>query len=196
MNTTLGTVGGDDLVQAALRVAKAAAERRLRHQAEADLVRHKYDGIFGHAEKSRQPARFHFGIALRQHQVRQPQGQAIHQHGAAMGCLPGQCIDQRQRLLDGNPAVATPLTMMGDARPHLVIACGRGGEVDPRKSAVSDQLLGKGGFAGARAAQHQRGGKRRHFGALPSSGDQRIGGTRATMPLRSTSARSRHGTRP
>ena len=113
-----------------------------------------------------------------------------------MGRLPRQCIDQRQRLLDGNPAVATPLAMMGDARPHLVIACGRGGEIDPRKSAVSDQLLGKGGFAGARAAQHQRGGKRRHFGALPSSGDQRIGGTRATMPLRSTSARSRHGTRP
>ena len=196
MNTTLWNGRGDDLVQAALCVAKAAAERRLRHQAEADLVRHEYDGIFGHAEKSREPTRFHFGIALRQHQVRQPQGQAIHQHGAAMGSLPRQCIDERQRLLDGNPAVAAPLAMMSDARSHLVIACRRGGEVDPRKPAVSDQLLGKGGFAGARAAQHQRGGKRRHFGALPSSGDQRIGGTRATMPLRSTSARSRHGTRP
>ena len=79
---------------------------------------------------------------------------------------------------------------------HLIIACGRGGEVDPRKSAVADQLLGKGGFAGARAAEHKRGGESSHFGALPSSGDQRIGGTRATMPLRRTSGRSRHGTSP
>src|SRR6185503_12925540 len=45
---------GDDLVQAALCVAKASAERRLWYQAEADLIRHEYDGIFGHTEKSRE----------------------------------------------------------------------------------------------------------------------------------------------
>jgi len=89
-----------------------------------------------------------------------------------------------------------PLAMVGDARPHLVIFSGRGGEIDSLKPAGFDQLLRKGGFAGARAAQHQCGGKLGHFGALPSSGDQRIGGTRATMPLRRTSGRSRHGTRP
>src|SRR5688572_11306171 len=65
----IGNGRGNDLVQPALSVAKAAAERRLGHQAETDLVRHKYDGIFGHAEKSREPTRFHFGIALREHQI-------------------------------------------------------------------------------------------------------------------------------
>src|SRR3954452_18975741 len=61
--------GGDELVQAALRVAKAAAERGLRHHAEPDLVRHQHDRIFCDAEKPGQPARFHFRIALGEHQV-------------------------------------------------------------------------------------------------------------------------------
>src|SRR3954454_7400073 len=78
----IGNGGGDDLVEAALRIAKPAAERRFRHEAKTDLVRDQHDGIFRDAEKSRQPARFHLGIALCVHQVRQPQRQAIHQHDA------------------------------------------------------------------------------------------------------------------
>src|SRR5882757_6371507 len=51
----IGNGGGDDLVEAALRVAKAAAKRRLWHQAEADFVRHEHDGMFRDAEKSGEP---------------------------------------------------------------------------------------------------------------------------------------------
>src|SRR6266702_2401621 len=61
-------------------------------------------------------------IEARQHQVRQPQRQAIDQYGAAVGRLPRQRIDQRQRLLDGGPACATLRAMMRDARLHLVVA--------------------------------------------------------------------------
>src|SRR6185295_19986501 len=39
----IGNGGGDDLVQAALGVAKAAGKRRFRHQTKADLVRHQHD---------------------------------------------------------------------------------------------------------------------------------------------------------
>src|SRR6266446_1713328 len=115
---------------------------------------------------------------------------------AHIGRLSRQRIDQRQRFLDGDPAIATLRTVIHDTISHLVIISGRRGKVNPRESAIADHLFGKSGFAGARAPQHQRGSQRCHFGALPSSGDQHIGGTRATMPLRSTSARSRHGTRP
>ena len=196
MNTTLGTVA------ATIWFRRPCASRKLRPSGVSGTRPRptSFDtntmGYFATPRNRVSRRASTSGSRSAQHQVRQPQGQAIHQHGAPMGRLPRQGIDQRQRLLDGDPALAAPRAMMGDARAHLVIACGRGREVNPRKSAVADQLLGKGGFAGARAAQHQRGGKSSHFGALPSSGDQRIGGTRATMPLRSTSARSRHGTRP
>ena len=196
MNTTSGTAGRHDLIETSLRVAKAAAERRLRHQAKADLVGDEDHGISGDAQKPRQPARLDLGIAPRQHQVRQPQRQAIDQHGAAVGRLPRQRIDQRQRLLDRGPAFAALRAMMRDAGLHLLVVGRRGRQINSRQAAVGDQPLGKGRFAGTRPAQHQRGRKIGHFGARPSSGDQRIGGTRASMPLRSTSARSRHGTRP
>src|SRR6185295_865892 len=39
----IGNGGGNDLIEAALRIAKTAAERRLRHQAEADFIRYKHD---------------------------------------------------------------------------------------------------------------------------------------------------------
>src|SRR5882757_9576156 len=116
----IGNGGGDDLVQAALCVAKAAAERRLWHQAETDFVGHEHDWVFRDAEKSGEPAGFRFRIAACEHQVRQPKRQAIDQHGAPMGRLPRQCIDQRHRLLDGDPAVAAPSPVMADAGPHLV----------------------------------------------------------------------------
>ena len=38
MKATSGTAARDDLIQAALRIAKGAPERRLRHQAEADFI--------------------------------------------------------------------------------------------------------------------------------------------------------------
>ena len=52
------------MVQAPLGVAKVAAKRGLRHEAEADLIGHQHHRILRHAEKSREPARFHVGIAL------------------------------------------------------------------------------------------------------------------------------------
>src|SRR5882757_5918141 len=97
----IGNGRGDDLVQATLRVAKFSAERRFGHETKADLVRHQHDGVFRDLKKSGQPASFNFRVALPEHQVRQPKRQAIHQHGAPMGRLPRQYIDQRHRLLDG-----------------------------------------------------------------------------------------------
>src|SRR5580692_2728738 len=140
--------GRDDLIEASLRVAKTAAERRVRHQAQPDLIGDKYHGISGDAQKPRQPARLDLGIAPRQHQVGEPQRQAVDQYGAAVSRFPRQRIDQRQRLLDGGPALTTLATlaalraMMRDAGLHLIVISRRGREINWHEAAVCDQPLG------------------------------------------------------
>ena len=48
----MGHGGRHDLIEASLRVAKTAAERRFRHEAKADLVGNENHGISGDAEKA------------------------------------------------------------------------------------------------------------------------------------------------
>ena len=92
--------------------------------------------------------------------------------------------------------------MMRDAGLHFVVARRGGGEIDPLQRAAPRSAARQTPICRTarrpapgwwRVRSFRRGPL---FGARPSSGDQASGGTRAIMPLRSTSARSRHGTRP
>src|SRR5205823_14422322 len=70
---------GDFLVELPGGIAKAATERRLRHEAEPDLVGDQHDGTRTLAQGGAKLCDFRLDAFVCEQQVGQPQGQAIDQ---------------------------------------------------------------------------------------------------------------------
>src|SRR5262249_54362678 len=115
-------------------IAKPPAQRRLRHDAHADLVCNDH-GMPGPLRQDRQQVvnalENLFLAASVQQQVRQPQRQAIEDQHIKIR-MAENCVWNGQRFFDGHKIVVTALPMPADAFRHLVVpGLGRGQEETP-----------------------------------------------------------------
>jgi len=99
--------------------------------------------------------RFPIDVAFVEHQIVEPQGQAIDQHRRGRRCA-GDRAGEIKRCLNGPPLSATAAAMLGDPRRHLGIERFRGCDVDPRRRRRHDGLFREAALAGARAAEDKR----------------------------------------
>ena len=153
---------GDLLVQPARRVAKPAAQRRLRHQPHADFVGDQHHRPRSVAQGRMQCRDLRLNRPFRQHHIRQPQGQAIDQQGPLGRRLGRDRRGERERRLDGAPERTPARPMRGDARRHLGVSRLGGGAIGAVRRGRLDEAFGMAALAGARAAQHQGYRRKRH----------------------------------
>src|SRR5690606_35146980 len=112
---------GDALVEDALRIGEAAGERIRRDDAGADLIRDEDDRRRDGGERGEEAFGLRLRVAPGLHEIGEPEGQAIHEHGARL-TGPAKRGGKLERRLDGRPGIAAPGAMRGDARRHLGIA--------------------------------------------------------------------------
>ena len=114
--------------------------------------------IAGPASAATAPAEsgdFGLDVPAGEHQVRQPQGQAVDERDSPRAGLGGQGLDEIERLLARRPAAPARLPVAGDAVRHLRVAGLRRRQIEPFGRRGLGEALGVGALAGARAAEHQ-----------------------------------------
>ena len=154
---------GHALVEPPLGVPEASSERRLGHQSGPDLVGHEHERQTKARERVQQACARGVHVVLAEHQVRQPQRQAVDEHdiGCRLRSTPGRRGDllervrQRERRLDGAPARVTIRPVAGDALAHLVVER-LGGDHDrtPFAERLGENLRAS-TLARTRPAEHQ-----------------------------------------
>ena len=147
--------GRDLLIETPCVVTEPAAERRLGHEAHADLVGDQHDRARRQPQCRVQRLGLLVDGPISEQQVGEPQGQAIDQQRPVTRRLGGDDRGQRQRLLDGPPERRAAGAMLADAQGHLGIAGFRRRAIGAADSGVFDQCFGPAALAGTCAAQHQ-----------------------------------------
>ena len=155
MRTTRSACAASALVEPACSVAEAPRQRIVGHDAEADLVgdQHGRAAACGPAPPAAVAVRASMS-ALRQHQVGQPQRQAIDQHRLRRQARPRARRRDRaapRRVASRQRAVP----MRGDALGHLVVDRLRRRDVDPGRRIASRSATRHAALARARAAEHE-----------------------------------------
>ena len=143
---------GNTLVESALRIAERAAKGRFGHKPHPHLVRHK--DCRGRASIKRlfELAYGPVHIEGAMHDVGEPQGQTIDEHGCALWRL-GDGLRQFVRGLDSLPTGLTAGLVLFDARGHLRIMRLSRGDIDPRPREVGDEPFSETTFAGTGPAK-------------------------------------------
>ena len=100
-----------------------------------------------------EPRDFRLDIRVRQHQIRQPQRQAIDQHRRGLARF--ERGGEIARRLDGPPMRPAPRAMRGDALGHFRVARLRRRHIGPRRRQRGDQALGIAALARTGAAEDE-----------------------------------------
>ena len=141
-------------------IDEAAGHGIGRHDALADLVRDEDGSTLQTFQAVDQAIDLGIDRPLMHHKIGQPERQAIHQEGAALGGDAVQSPGQGEWFFDGAPAFATAFLVTVDTGAHLVVEGLGGGDVVGREAAGFDQFLGMGGSCpSARRPESASGGE-------------------------------------
>src|SRR5271170_2658092 len=116
------------LIETALPVAKVATKRRLRHDAETDLIRDKNDRAGERPYDFSEPARLDRDVALRESEIGEPERQTINDDRPLLARLARERVDKIALLFDRRPAFAALGAMTSNSRRHFIISRPGGGD--------------------------------------------------------------------
>ena len=136
-------------------VAKGAGGGIVRHDAEPDLVRDQHRPPFDAAEAGGEALDLGGDVAARAHEIAEPEGEAIDQKRTACAVFGLQRLRQRERRLDGAPALAPAGAVRRDACRHLGVVRLRRGDVEACALMVVEQGLRMGALARAGTAENE-----------------------------------------
>ena len=110
----------DPLIEQALGIAETARQCIVRHDPGPDFIADKHERRLVRKHGRFEPLDFGVDVAVGQHDVREPQRQAVDQDSRGPG-KGGQRAGKIQRRVDGPPVMAAAVLMFGDACRHLVV---------------------------------------------------------------------------
>src|SRR6185295_4267562 len=130
-------------------------QRIIRHDAETDFIRHENESAFETGQHHAETVDLLANIPLPQHEVAEPQSDAVDKHELAFAApaLQGAC--QFDGLFHRPPLHAALPSVIGNALLHFLISRLRRGDIDALTLMPEGEFLGVAALAGPGAANDE-----------------------------------------